>query len=202
MPVTAPPMPVTAPPMTATPTPVTDASGRRAAVALRVGSIVAAVAKATGIPADEIAGRSRSGRYSRARQAVCRIAVASGRSLAEIGRRLGDRDHTTVLSHQRKGNALAGEAADELARIEEAARRLIGCRDFLELLPAYQAQLIASKLAAEIPRPPVQLAPPTPPKPPTADELIARIVAASRPRAGFINRAGEIVVGAPREERR
>lgn len=63
----------------------------------KVRDALRAVATVTGLPAAEIAGASRWRHLVLARWAVMRLARDGGRSLTQIGRGLGDRDHTTVL---------------------------------------------------------------------------------------------------------
>lgn len=158
----------------------------RPAAAIRVGAIVAAVARVTGHSRDEIAGNARWAKLMPARQAVCRIATRAGRSLGDIGRGLGGRDHTTVLHHLRRADGLTGDAAAELARIEAEAWEIVDkTRDWLVLLEPVKAAALAARLRAEIPRPP---APPEP-------TAVAAPPPAIRPRAGFVNSRGEIIVG-------
>lgn len=76
-----------------------------------VAPIVRLVADLTGVPVGHIKGVSRQARVVRARQIACFVAKRfTGRSLPQIGRALGDRDHTTVLhSIRRAESAFAGK---------------------------------------------------------------------------------------------
>lgn len=70
-------------------------------------AIVEAVSRAYGIPVKEIVSRARSRHIVIARQhAVWLLRKETGLSLPQIGRALGDRDHTTMIHgikrHQRR----------------------------------------------------------------------------------------------------
>jgi len=65
--------------------------------------IIADVSRRTGVPVIEIRGLSRFKSISHARQIFMAEAYATGRfSLPQIGRFLGGRDHTTILSGIRR----------------------------------------------------------------------------------------------------
>jgi hypothetical protein len=77
--------------------------------------ILDAVVRASGILKTEICSRSRTWRHSRARNVyfyLCR--ERTGRSFSAIGRLVGGRDHSTVLSGARRAadNARFGPYAD------------------------------------------------------------------------------------------
>lgn len=77
--------------------------GVTAAVPLRVREIQDAVCAAYGIDLTELSAERRTARVVLARQVAMYLAkVLTGRSLPEIGRRFGNRDHTTVLHAVRK----------------------------------------------------------------------------------------------------
>lgn len=72
-----------------------------------IGRILATVAADSGVPVEVILSPLRSREAVRARQTGLYLAyVMSGKSLPEIGRRFGGRDHTTVLHAVRKIGAL------------------------------------------------------------------------------------------------
>jgi chromosomal replication initiator protein len=110
---------------------VTDASpgtteGRRAEQAPTCGlkGLVAAAARYFGVSQTGLTGPSRRSSLVRARGITIRVArLSTSASLAEIGRALGGRDHTTVLHAERKILELASAdssiqyAIDELQRI-------------------------------------------------------------------------------------
>jgi chromosomal replication initiator protein len=86
--------------------------------------LVATAARYFGVSQTGLTGPSRRSSLVRARGITIRVArLATSASLAEIGRALGGRDHTTVLHAERKILELAGAdssiqfAIDELHRI-------------------------------------------------------------------------------------
>lgn len=82
-----------------------------------IGRILATVAADSGLPIEVILSPLRTREAVRARQTGLYLAyVMSGRSLPEIGRRFGGRDHTTVLHAVRKIGALRD--SDPLLRAE------------------------------------------------------------------------------------
>jgi chromosomal replication initiation ATPase DnaA len=76
---------------------------------VRVGEIVVRVGYEMGLSPAEIGGRSQGRGLTRARAAVAWLAVKAGRSLTEIGRVLGDREHTTMLHHRRVAEKLRAQ---------------------------------------------------------------------------------------------
>lgn len=85
-------------------------------------AILAAVCRHFGLPAEQLAGSSRARDISYARHVAMYLLRQHGdQSLAEIGARLGGRDHTTVLSAYRKiQNELSSTIpSDTHAHIEE-----------------------------------------------------------------------------------
>lgn len=91
--------------------PVTKRHANRLDVLPPAAPIVARVADLTGIPVAHLKGVSRQYRVARARQIACFVAQRfTGRSLPQIGRALGGRDHTTVLHGIRRAeSAFAGK---------------------------------------------------------------------------------------------
>ncbi len=88
----------------------------------RVAQIIDCAARLSGIPADEIAGPSRKADVTPIRFAVCQVAMEHGHSSTHIGGRLGQRDHTTVLSGCKR--ALHKERADnDFCRFINGLRR-------------------------------------------------------------------------------
>lgn len=79
---------------------------------LTVGKILAAVAVAFETSAPAICGPARDKFTSRARFAASYIIRQRlGLSLTEIGRRLGNKDHTTVMNALKRATALMGDPA-------------------------------------------------------------------------------------------
>jgi hypothetical protein len=77
--------------------------GVRAPAPLRVSEIQIVICEAFGCDLVELNATRRTARIVRARQVGMYLAkVLTGRSLPEIGRRFGGRDHTTVLHAVRK----------------------------------------------------------------------------------------------------
>ena len=92
--------PLALPPMKA---PWFSIEGVRAPAPLRVSEIQAVICEAFGCDVVELTAERRTAPIVRARQVGMYLAkVMTGRSLPEIGRRFGGRDHTTVLHAVRK----------------------------------------------------------------------------------------------------
>ena len=72
----------------------------------RVASIIARVAAEMGLRVSDIVGASPSSFYSRSRSAVSYLARLHGRTAAETGRAMGDRDHSTILYQLRRADDL------------------------------------------------------------------------------------------------
>ncbi|MCA6114279.1 hypothetical protein J6524_04960 [Bradyrhizobium sp. WSM 1738] len=86
----------------------------RAAVPIRVSEIQDVVCNAYGIDLVQICADRRTKQLVRARQVAMYLAkVMTGRSLPEIGRRFGGRDHTTVLHAVRKITAKVEFSAED-----------------------------------------------------------------------------------------
>jgi hypothetical protein len=108
----------------------------RATVPLRVSEIQDVICAAYGVDIVELTAERRTARIVRARQVAMYLAkVMTGRSLPEIGRRFGGRDHTTVLHAVRKieakveFNAEASELFDpELSDFVKGLRAEIEAR--------------------------------------------------------------------------
>jgi chromosomal replication initiation ATPase DnaA len=102
------------------PRPARAASGRR----LLVAEIQAAVAAHFLLPLREMTSARRDRAAARARQVAMYLSRRlTPRSLPEIGRRFGNRDHTTVLHAVRRIERLRGEDAEldqAVAAIEQA----------------------------------------------------------------------------------
>ena len=62
--------------------------------------LVASVAADFGITLKDVIGKGRARRFLLARLVVTKLCIEQGMSCANIGRRMGDRDHSTIL-HQR-----------------------------------------------------------------------------------------------------
>jgi chromosomal replication initiator protein len=83
---------------------------------LSVTGIIAAVADYYGLDVEDILGQSRTRKVARPRQLVMYLArEETDSSLPQIGRQLGDRDHTTVL--------YGCEKIEELLEVEPSLRR-------------------------------------------------------------------------------
>jgi hypothetical protein len=84
--------------------------------AIPLTAIVAAVAGETGISALRLTGADRDDETARARFLVCGLArQLTGRSLTNIGKALGGRDHTTIMHAIARYSALF--AQDEVFRL-------------------------------------------------------------------------------------
>lgn len=76
------------------------------AAGMRAAEIIVAVASDYGLGKGDLVGRSRRFPVVRARQeAMWRLRTLRGLSLAQIGRMLGGRDHTTILHGVRRHEA-------------------------------------------------------------------------------------------------
>ncbi|PTS73821.1 hypothetical protein DBR17_17890 [Sphingomonas sp. HMWF008] len=95
-----------------------------------LGDVVDWVAFETGLPVDELIGRSRLASYVHARDAVVWIGYcAMKRSLAQVGATLGGRDHCTMSTSRDRAErriesdpAFRGLIDKLLARLTEAAQ--------------------------------------------------------------------------------
>jgi chromosomal replication initiation ATPase DnaA len=85
---------------------------------MRVRSLIVAAAGVFGVSVAEITGAGRSMHQVRPRWAVCLLArQLGGRTLHEIGRMLGGRDHTTILHAVRQATTLRARDADFAAKL-------------------------------------------------------------------------------------
>ena len=99
--------------------------GVRATAPLRVSEIQEVVCAAYSVDIVDVTSARRTARVVQPRQVAMYLAkVLTGRSLPEIGRRFGGRDHTTVLHAVRKIEDLSGND-NTLAQELELLRRLI-----------------------------------------------------------------------------
>lgn len=64
--------------------------------------VIASVARAYGMEADEIIGEGRTRRHCKIRFIIYRLLTDCGFSSTKVGRAVGDRDHSTVLSGLRQ----------------------------------------------------------------------------------------------------
>jgi chromosomal replication initiator protein len=91
---------------------------------ISVASIIAAVASRTGLTRNDIVSARRSPRHDTARQAVYLLArILTDLSLPQIGRAIGDRDHSTV--HHGIGRAQARLGEPDFADLVAAAERAL-----------------------------------------------------------------------------
>ncbi|MAK85996.1 MAG: hypothetical protein CMK96_03395 [Pseudomonas sp.] len=91
--------------------------------------LIALAAKVWNTTEKDILSTSRLREHARPRQAVCYLAVASGRPKSEIANVLG-RDRKTILYGARKAEALRemdGEFAIKLNRVERLAKEAAAC---------------------------------------------------------------------------
>ena len=79
------------------------------------GDIIAAMAKDMGISAADVIGRDRTAGLIPARAAVAYVLHKRGNSLSSTGRKMGGRDHSSILYLVRKFEETATEAMRELA---------------------------------------------------------------------------------------
>ncbi len=88
------------------------------------GSVLDAVAARFAVERDDLVGRRRDGRITLARHvAMYLLREDAGMALADVGRILGGRDHSTVLSARRKVAAMVGRGdpvAGDLAAVRRA----------------------------------------------------------------------------------
>lgn len=90
-----------------------------------INSLVDRAGELTGIPRGNISGQARDKETCLARFAVIRVAKDEGKSLAQIGRALGGRDHTTIMAGFRR--ALELERSDpDFATLVRLLREHIG----------------------------------------------------------------------------
>lgn len=81
--------------------------------------VIAVIAAANGVTADQITGPKRHRQYVQPRDVAALVLRWCGLSLPEIGRELGGRDHTTVMDAIRRGKAkpdVLAAAADVAVR--------------------------------------------------------------------------------------
>jgi chromosomal replication initiator protein len=92
-----------------------------------IGRVIDVVAAYYGLRAKDIVGPSRQRQVTRARQvAMYLVRNHLGRSLPEIGRAFGDRDHTTVLASVTKIHSLKDDDAGVQAVISRLGQSLFG----------------------------------------------------------------------------
>jgi len=87
-----------------------------------VSALLNAAAQVTGVPVAEIIGKARHRRLVRIRQAVMFLAREEGHTSPVVGKRLGGRDHSTVL-HGAEMIAQLIEDGDAVAELVEAIDR-------------------------------------------------------------------------------
>lgn len=91
-----------------------------------VAFIIAQVSARTGISVNDILSQRRSAEYVHARHIAIYLAkVMTTRSLPEIGRRFGGRDHTTILHAARKIQYLVDHDKDFATEIEAHRRAIL-----------------------------------------------------------------------------
>lgn len=92
----------------------------------QVSFIIAQVSARTGISVNDILSQRRSAEYVNARHIAIYLAkVMTTRSLPEIGRRFGGRDHTTILHAARKIQYLVDHDKDFANEIEAHRRAIL-----------------------------------------------------------------------------
>lgn len=74
----------------------------------RIADIVAETEEYFSFPHGTITGPGRTKDVAHARHIACAVAISQGHSSPEIGRAMGGRDHTTILSNARRAKELAG----------------------------------------------------------------------------------------------
>lgn len=100
--------------------------GPLALLPLGIRAIQIAVAKYTGVSVNDILSQRRTANIVMPRQiAMYLCKEITKRSLPEIGRRFGNRDHTTVLHAVRKIERMIADDPDFAAQVEEI-KRIIG----------------------------------------------------------------------------
>lgn len=103
-----------------------DEADRRPGRAPRIDEIARAVAAHHGMTRADLISQCRSVSIVRARQIAMYLAKAlTPHSLPEIGRRFGNRDHTTVLHALRRIESLMAADAEFKARVDRIASRFV-----------------------------------------------------------------------------
>lgn len=119
---------------------------------MRVGSVIKASAIVHGISAAEIVGPRRDRYIVAARQVAMYVARRDTRaSLPEIARRMGGRDHTTVLHGYRKMAAAIAHDVDVVRKIDQVAdlARSLNARRGVET--SWMRTAIASEISVSPP---------------------------------------------------
>lgn len=94
--------------------------------AIKMEEIVDAVSERFGVKRSQVQGRGRSRSVARPRQVCMYLARRlSNRSLQEIGKHFGGRDHTTVLHAERHIGEQIAQDAELAAILDELERRLL-----------------------------------------------------------------------------
>ena len=88
--------------------------------------IIAAVADRFEVTPADIAGYSRIATFTHPRFAVCALAKLAGYSLAQIGARLSNRDHTSIIHAQRRALAICDSDSEYRAKFAALRKALIG----------------------------------------------------------------------------
>lgn len=92
----------------------------------RVGDLVQAASKLTGLTVAEIKGPARHRRLSRVRFAIAYVAHRHlGRSFPQIGRALGNRDHTTILQGKIRAEQLLSAKDEHITRLIQALTDMV-----------------------------------------------------------------------------
>jgi chromosomal replication initiation ATPase DnaA len=84
-------------------------------------SVILRAASLTGYAPKEITGVGRTAPLARVRFAIMLVLRRRGLSLPEIGRRLGGRDHTTVMHGVERAEAMLSSDADFAALFDQIA---------------------------------------------------------------------------------
>ena len=88
--------------------------------------IVCEVSFAFDVKAQAMLSKSRRQKFVRPRAAVAVLArELTEMSLPQIGRRMGGRDHTTIINAHRRGEQLAATCDEFAASLESARKRLV-----------------------------------------------------------------------------
>jgi len=112
-----------------------------------------ALEKLTGVPAEQVIMGGRAPRVMRARRALYVVLSDMGCSSVEIGRMVGGRDHTTVLSGIKRATtdvrALAAAVSDVSTSAPDTVAEVDRLRDVLALIHVDARRLV--ELSAGMP---------------------------------------------------
>lgn len=131
--------------------------------------VVAITATVFGVTISEIEGQQRNRRLVRARFAACLLMseMTPRPSLPQMGRALGNRDHTTILHAIARATGMMVESPEFADRVMEARQRIVAWRPgvrtgairlrVVSLVPAGHKKPPAVKIGASRPMPKIEV---------------------------------------------